>query len=176
MSLIWQLSYFNAVHMEDAKLAICLQVALNSNCLNLFCFLSHFHVRPLSLLRWKKTATAATSHCLGTGIHIHVSQILLDLILSIGFHQDASERSQIWFLVSNVCLPGWQFQYMFLASTHVERVGCCFSSDSTLVPLSQEHTTSVEILYRKKENGECVDGEHDPTDVETSSLVFSFIQ
>lgn len=44
-------SYFNAVHMEDAKPAICLQVALNSNYLNLLGFLFHFHVRRLSLIR-----------------------------------------------------------------------------------------------------------------------------
>lgn len=56
---------------------------------------------------------------------------------------------------------------MFPASNHVVKVGYCFSSDRALVPLSQEHTTSVEILYRKKENWECVGGEHDPTDVET---------
>lgn len=115
----------------------------------------------------KKPTTVTSSHCLATGIHIHVSQILLCLVLSIHLHWEECERPQIWILVSNVCLLDWQFQYMFPASNHVVKVGYCFSSDRALVPLSQEHTTSVEILYRKKENWECVGGEHDPTDVET---------
>lgn len=56
-------------------------------------------------------------------------------------------------------------------------VGCCQPfSHSTLVSLSQEHTTSVEINSRKKENCECVDGEHDPTDVGMSSLVSAYTQ
>lgn len=125
----------------------------------------------------KTTTTAAASHCLRTPIHIHVNQILVDPVMSRGFHQEESGRPQIRVLVSHVCLPDWMPETCIETANHVVGIGCYQTfSHSTLVSLSQEHTTFVEINSRKKENCECVDGEHGPTDVEMSSLVSSFIQ
>lgn len=94
----------------------------------------------------KKVTTAAASHCLGTSIHIHVNQVLVALTLCrhsgrIGRTTDDSSSIK----------SDWMLETYVGTATHEVRVGCCF-----LVPLSQEHTTSVEMLSGKRENWECI--------------------